>query len=325
VRWFRRAWVFLPLAALLLATTTVYLPYYALGPGPARPVAPLIRFDERTRFESEGRFILTSVRFDQLTAVGIVAAWLDPDRSVVEREEVFTPGQSAEEERRRSISQMDQSKLDAAYVVLDELTRYPQEHGDGVLIESVVEGCAADGELYPGDLVRSIDGAEVDGVADARRAIRAVPSGQRLTFDVTVDGEPETITLLREPCGGSERPLVGVSMIESFPFGVRISSGDIGGPSAGLTWALGLYDLLTPGDLTGGRTIAGTGALGIDGRVYPIGGVDEKVLAASEAGALVLLLPQGNLDEAMRLGERGVEIVPVRTFDEALAYLQGNG
>jgi PDZ domain-containing protein len=303
----------------------VYLPYYALGPGPARPVAPLIRFDERTRFESEGRFILTSVRFDQLTAVGIVAAWLDPDRSIVEREEVFAPGQSAEEERRRSISQMDQSKLDAAYVVLDELTRYPQEHGDGVLIESVVEGCAADGELYPGDLVRSIDGAEVDSVADARRAIRAVPSGQRLTFDVTVDGEPETITLLREPCGGSERPLVGVSMIESFPFGVRISSGDIGGPSAGLTWALGLYDLLTPGDLTGGRTIAGTGALGIDGRVYPIGGVDEKVLAASEAGARVLLLPQGNLDEAMRLGERGVEIVPVRTFDEALAYLQGNG
>jgi Lon-like protease len=323
MRFLRRVWLLVPLAAAL-AAVTIYLPYYSIGPGPAKAVQPLIRFDDRPRYESEGSFVLTSVRFDQLTAYGIVVAWLDPGVSVVPRSDLFSPGETAEQELERSISQMDQSKLDAAFVVLEELTDYPEEHGDGVLIESVVEGCAADGELFPGDIVQAIDGTEVEDVGDARRIIRTTTSGAQLTFDVTVDGEPETVSLTREPCGGSERPLVGVSMIERFPFDVRIQSGSIGGPSAGLAWALALYDLLTPGDLTGGRTIASTGQLGIDGTVYPIGGAADKVVAAESAGATVLMLPGSNVEEARSAGKSEIELVPVETFGEALAYLQGN-
>ena len=324
VRWLRRAWLLLPLAAVVLLAGTIYLPYYGIGPGPAKPVGPLIRFDDRQRYESDGSFVLTSIHYEQLTPIGVLQAWLDPDRSVVSREFLFRPGETLEEEEERSISQMDQSKLDAAYVVLHELASYPEQHGDGVVIEAVVDGCAADGELFPGDLVTAIDGTRVDDVGDARRAIRARPSGQRLTFDVTVDGEPQTVSLVRKPCGGSQRPLVGVSMIARFPFEVRISSGDIGGPSAGLAWALGLYDLLTPGDLSGGRTIAVTGQVGLDGTVYPIGAPDEKVAAAADAGATVLILPEDNLEEARSIGDRGVELVPVSSFEDALAYLQGN-
>jgi PDZ domain-containing protein len=313
-----------PIALVVLFAITYYLPFYELGPGPARAVDPLIEFDDHARYEPDGEFVLTTVHFEQLTALGVLQAWLDPDRSVVRRDVLFPPGLSREEEEERSTSQMDQSKLDATSVVLESLTEYPDEHGDGVLIQSVVPGCAADGELFPGDLVHTIDGTDVDDVADARRAIRAAPSGERLTFDVTIDGEPETISLLREPCGGSERPLVGVSMIESFPIDVRMQSGEIGGPSAGLAWALGLYDLMTPGDLADGRTIAVTGQLALDGTVLEIGGADEKVVAASDAGATVLLLPEGNLDEARSVGDRGVELVPVATFEDALAWLQGN-
>jgi PDZ domain-containing protein len=322
VRRFPRAWLLAPVAAVVLLSGTVYLPFFSLGPGPARAVQPLIRFDERDRYESDGSFVLTSVRFNQLTAFGIVDAWLDSDESVVSRDELFA-GETEEEERERSISEMDQSKLDAAYVVLEDLTDYPEEHGDGVLIQSVVDGCAADGELYPGDLVTAIDGTPVDTVLEARRVIRATPAGDQLLFDVTVDGEGEMVSLVREPCGGEERPLVGVSMIESFPFEVRISSGEIGGPSAGLAWALGLHDLLTPGDLTAGRTIAITGALGIDGTVFPIGGIQDKVVGAAEAGASVLILPEGNLADARAAG-RDVELVPVATFADALSYLRGN-
>lgn len=324
MRWVRRARLLIPLAAVVLLAGSIYLPYYSIGPGPARPVGPLIRFDGEPRYESEGRFVLTSIHYEQLTALGMVQAWLDPDRSVVGRDFLFRPGESAEEEERRSVSEMDQSMLAAASVVLEELTGYPEDHGVGVLIESVVEGCAAEGELFPGDLVRAIDGTPVVEVHDARRAIRSAASGGTLTFDVTVDGEPETVSLVREPCGGSDRPLVGVSMIESFPFEVRISSGGIGGPSAGLAWALGLYDLLTPGDLADGRTIAVTGQLGVDGTVFAIGGSDEKVVAASDAGATVLILPKANLSEARSIGDRGVELVPVSTFGDALAWLQGN-
>lgn len=324
MRRFPRSWLLVPIALALLFAITYYLPYYELGPGPARAVDPLIEFDDHPRYEPDGSFVLTTVHFEQLTALGILQAWLDPDRSVVRRDALFPPGLSREEEEERSTSQMDQSKLDATSVVLEALTDYPDDHGEGVLIQSVVPGCAAEGELFPGDLVHTIDGTDVDDVGDARRAIRAAPSGDRLTFDVTVDGEPETISLLREPCGGSERPLVGVSMIESFPIDVRMQSGEIGGPSAGLAWALGLYDLMTPGNLAGGRTIAVTGQLAPDGSVLEIGGADEKVVAAADAGATVLLLPEGNLDEARSVGDRGVELVPVGTFEEALAWLQGN-
>ncbi|MET0887603.1 MAG: S16 family serine protease, partial [Mycetocola sp.] len=126
---------------------------------------------------------------------------------------------------------------------------------------------------------------------------------------------------VREPCGDIEEPLVGIRMINSFPFDVSISSGEIGGPSAGLMWALGLYDLLTSGDLTGGRTIAGTGVIALDGAVSPIDGIEEKLAAAADAGASVFLVPEGNEEAARASGDHGLELVPVATFDEALAYL----
>ncbi len=310
--------------ALAVSAVTVTLPWYAVGPGPARAVQPLIRFDDRTRYESEGRFVMTSVRYTQLTGVDLLLAWLDPDRHVVPRSDLYPPGEDRDQERRRSISQMDTSKLDAAVVVLRELSEYPKMHGDGVLVESVVAGCAADGELFPGDRILAIEGEEVDTWREASRAIQAAPSGATLAFDLSVDGAAEDVDLVRAPCGGSEDPLVGVSLINSFPFDVAISSGEIGGPSAGLMWALGLYDLLTPGDLTGGRTIAGTGQIALDGTVHPIDGIGQKVAAAADAGATVFLLPEGNAEEADVAGDHGLELVPVASFDEAVAYLSGD-
>jgi Lon-like protease len=321
VRLSRRWWVLVPIFALVYLAATYYLPYYSLGPGPARAVQPLIRFDRGQRYESNGAFVLTSVAFRQLTAIDLVRAWLNPDLDVVGRDVLYTPGESDTQEQQRSISQMDQSKLDAAYIVLDQLTGYPQRHGDGVLIEGVEPSCAAEGHLYVGDEIRAIDGKPVDSVADARDVLDALPDDARIHFDVTVDGKDEHVSLVRAPCGPDREPLVGVSMIEAFPFDVSMASGGIGGPSAGLAWALGLYDLMTPGDLTGGATIAVTGAVGPDGTVYPIGGVQEKVAAAASAGAKILILPRGNLAEAQAAGDHGVRLVPVDTFDDALAAL----
>jgi PDZ domain-containing protein len=322
VRPARRLAVFLPLAAVLFASTAFWLPYYSIGPGPARELAPLIRVADHPVYRSSGRFVMTSVHVDQLNGIGVLAAWLDPTRAVVRRDVIYAPGESDQEEARRAISEMDQSKLDAAYVVLKELAGYPKDHGEGVLIESVVPGCAADGELFPGDVVTAIDGRSIGGMRAASDAIRAAPSGSTLTFDVTVDGEPEHIGLVREPCGGDRDPLVGVRMIPRFPFPITISSGEVGGPSAGLMWAVTLYDLLTPGDLTGGRTIAGTGVIDLDGGIHPIGGIAEKIVAAREAGADVLLLPKGNLAEARAAGVEGIRLVPVASFDEALTWLR---
>jgi len=93
------------------------------------------------------------------------------------------------------------------------------------------------------------------------------------------------VTVAPATVSGVDHPIIGVSLVENWPFPLTIESGDIGGPSAGLMWTLGLIDLLTPGDLTGGRTLAGTGTIALDGTVGPIGGIQEKVVAAENAGA----------------------------------------
>jgi PDZ domain-containing protein len=114
-------------------------------------------------------------------------------------------------------------------------------------------------------------------------------------------------------------------MVDAFPFGIEIQSGDVGGPSAGLMWALGLYDLLTPGDLTAGRTIAGTGTIAPDGTVGPIGGIEEKVRAASDVGATELLVPRGDMADARAVGAPGLRLVPVASFQGALDALRAEG
>ena len=313
----------LALVATFVLSGTVWLPLYSLGPGPAREVLPLIQVTGHPEYASSGRLVMTSVRFRQLTALGALLAWLDPDQAVVPRSDLFTPGETKTEEHRRAISQMDQSKLDATSVALSDLTGYPREHRPGALVEGVVAGCAADGVLYPGDLIKAIDGQAVGGAAQASRLIESAPSGSTLTFDIRAGGEQHRVDLRRAPCGGRDEPLVGVSLISNFPFEVRIESGDVGGPSAGLMWALGLYDLLTPGDLTGGRTIAGTGQIGLDGTVYPIGGIEEKVVAAEHAGASVFLVPQGDVAAARAVGGDGMALVPVSSFQDSLDYLGG--
>jgi Lon-like protease len=148
-----------------------------------------------------------------------------------------------------------------------------------------------------------------------------VPVGEPISFRVEADGEAHTATLRRGRCPGIEEPLVGITIVQPFPFEISIESGDIGGPSAGLMWALGLYDALTPGDLTDGRTIAGTGSIDAEGNVGPIGGILDKVVAAREVGADILLVPQGNAEELTGIERGAVRVIPVATFDDALDAL----
>jgi PDZ domain-containing protein len=310
-------------AAALVASAWIRIPYYAIGPGAARDVTPLMRYEGLPRYEPTGRLVMTTISETELTPLLALVAWLDPNRTIVERAKLFPPGTDRDSEEVRAISQMDQSKVDAASVVLRLVTGYPKDHGDGALIESTVPGCPADGELYPGDVVTAIDGEPIGSRAAASRAIEAVPAGVDLRFDLEVDGEPVEATFARERClEGDDNPLVGVHIMNTFPIRLSIASGQIGGPSAGLMFALGLYELMTPGDLTDGRTIAGTGTIGLDGSVGPIGGIADKVVAAERAGADVFLVPRDNLPELQGVDTGGMELLPVGTFDDALEALR---
>ena len=219
---------------------------------------------------------------------------------------------------------MDQSKIDATYVVLSRITAYPKDHGEGALLEQVLPGCPADGHLYAGDTVISINGKPIGDKTDVLQVLKSVPAALPLRFHISAAEQQQDVTVVRRPCDGSSTPLVGIVPIDQFPFSVSISSGDIGGPSAGLMWSLALYDLLTPGDLTKGRTISGTGTMDLAGKVGPIGGIRDKVLAAERVGASIFFAPTGNANELKGVDPKGMKIVSVATFEDALKYLQDN-
>jgi PDZ domain-containing protein len=301
----------------------VPLPYYALGPGPARDVTPLIQVEGAPVYASDGTLIMTTVAYRRVTALQAFLAWLDPDRSLVAQEVLYPPGSSVEQEDERARSQMDQSKIDATAVVLRRLQDYPRDHGTGALIQYVGAGCPAEGELFPGDLVVEVDGHDVASAQDASRLLDDVPVDDPVTFDVEAGGERAEVEVTRGACGDADEPLLGINLIDGFPIDVTISSGDVGGPSAGLMWALGLYELLTPGDLTGGRTIAGTGTIDLRGRVGPIGDIGDKAVAARRAGADVFLVPRADLDGLDDVDTGDLEVVPVSTFAQALRFLEG--
>jgi Lon-like protease len=314
--------VFVLALGLIVAGGWVRLPYYAVAPGPAREVAPLITVSGHPTYTSTGKMYMTTVSFYQVTTFQAIQAWLDPNLSLIAKEVLYPPGTSVQQAQRQGISQMDQSKIDATYVVLTQLAGYPKTHGDGALIEGVISGCPADGHLYSGDLITAIDGKPIHTSSAALKVLGSLPPTARITFHITAADQQQDISVVRRPCADSAKPLVGILTVDQFPFPVSISSGDIGGPSAGLMYALGLYDLLTPGDLTGGRIIAGTGTLDLAGHVGPIGGIRDKVVAAERIGASLFLAPKDNMAELKGMNTGGMTAVSIGTFDDALKYLE---
>jgi PDZ domain-containing protein len=328
-RWSRLGLATLPILVLLLALWAIRIPYFVLEPGPAQEVGPLIHVSGHPTYQSQGHLLLTDVDLYQPNVYEAIAAWVNPHDHVVRQDELLPPGQSQGQYFRQGLSQMDTSKIDATVVALTNEAGYPKNHGPGVLIESVFPDAPATNRLFAGDLVTHVNGQAVDSVDQVSAAIKGAGYGGTVTFTVeagkvrTVKVSPDRVRYEIAP--GRFRtipgPAVGVTMVANFPFDVAISSQGIGGPSAGLMWALGISDELTPGDLTGGRTIAGTGEIAVNGQVIPIGGVQQKVVAAEAAHASVFFVPVANADDAAAVAQ-GIKLVPVKTYTDALDWLQ---
>jgi PDZ domain-containing protein len=322
------AWlVMVPLALLAFIAYFVRLPYFVLGPGPARDVEPLIHVSGPADPPAEGHFLLTSITVNRANAFGLLNAWLDPAESVVPERDILAPGETEDQEIQMARSQMDTSKIDAAVVALSRFAGFPDHSRPGALVERVDDGLPASGNLFAGDLIAAVDGRPVHGPGDLGRTIQRAGAGTPL--HLTVQGRPGgevhvTVVPVTRTFRGVKRDVIGVLLVQNFPFPLTIESGEIGGPSAGLMWSLGLTDLLSQGDLTGGRTIAGTGEIFLDGRVYPIDGIEEKVVAAERAGAEIFLAPRANAAAARGVAG-SIKIVVVDTYQDALSYLQATG
>lgn len=300
------------------------------SPGLAAATGTLLSVDGAApRTDGEGTFLLLAVTTYRAS---LLESWLQrfsADSVLVPTEQYYAPGQDEQQRRQEGIAAMDQSQEFAVAVAERAAGRPVRQRAEGARILSVLPESKANGVLAPGDLVTAVDGQPVTSDSSLREAIAKRRVGDEIRLGFTHDGAKRDarVALVRATEGPSKGgPLLGVtSQVEyTFDFPVRVKFADSGiiGPSGGLAFTLTVYDALTPGDLAGGRAVAVTGTIGLDGTVGPIGGAREKVVSARKEGAALVLVPTANLAEA-RSGQRDGRpaIVGVATFDDALRAL----
>lgn len=320
--------IFYAVSAFILATAAfiVPLPLVELAPGTSTPVPPLIDLAAETT-PVNGSLEMLTIRVREPSLVGAVQAWLSPTRELQQREQVIPPGVEEADFYRIQRQQFERSFRVAVAVGL-RAAGHPVEVATRPIVFSVLPGGPADGVLQPGDVLLEAQDTSLASGDDLRAAIRDIEDGERVDLVVERDGERRAVAVTARPIPQLEGPGIGIA-IETigddveFPFDVELDErSGIGGPSAGLMFALAVYDLLSEEDLAAGRSIAGTGTLDAEGNVGPIGGIEEKVAAAELADVDIMLAPAALGDAAKGAVTGDLVVIPVATLDEAIAALR---
>lgn len=329
----RRALTLLVSAFLVLALGIVgalsKVPYVVLSPGPTEDTLgkvdnkPVITISGRETYPTDGELRLVTVAYqggpnakiDLLTAL---RGWIDPTVAVVPQETIFAPDRSQQQVEEENTVEMTNSQDNATAAALTEL-KIP--YTTVISVVSTVKDQPAAGKLLKGDEIVAVDGKPVSEIEAVGEAVRARGPGEQVTFGV-VRGE-QKLDVAVKTIGERGKAMVGVTMQAKykFPFEVDINVGDVGGPSAGLMFSLGIVDKLTRGPLTGGKQIAGTGTITPEGEVGPIGGIAQKMVGARDAGATVFLTPADNCAEAVKGVPDGLRLVKAQTLSGAVQAL----
>lgn len=193
-----------------------------------------------------------------------------------------------------------------------------------VTVNEVAEESDAYNRILPGDVIVSVTTPDkvvhpIQTASGIFSLTRQTPEKTPLTVTVRRDGKEESVDVITGPApdGVGSRLGIFLDIQTTLPFDVNFNIEQVGGPSAGMMFALAIIDKLTEGDLTGGKIIAGTGTLSYDGRVGSIGGLPQKIYGAAEDGAQYFLAPSENCDEVTSI-PHGIEVFRVDTLDEAL-------
>lgn len=327
----------------LLATALVGIspaPYVIERPGPVYDTlgdveiegetVPVIEVDGAENYPTEGRLDLLTVYLDgsrehPLDWFEVVGAWLDPSRALLPVDAVFPAGQTEQQSDEQSARDMDASQQAAVAAALTELGI---AFTSTVTVAEVSPGSPADGVLEPGDELLTVDGRSIANDAELRAAVADAGVGADVGLGIRRDGVESSVTLTTVARSASDAtPILGVvpGVSYAFPVEVSINLQNVGGPSAGMMFALGIYDTLTPGALTGGEHIAGTGTIDAAGEVGAIGGIRQKMIGAREAGAGWFLAPQANCGEVVGHIPAGLEVFAVSRLEQAVDVVQAIG
>lgn len=309
------------------------LPYYISKPGMAKELEPIVSVENR--HASEGSFMLTTIQMGKANIYTYALAdWLDY-WSVYKEEDIKRTDETDEEYNVRQLYLMEGSKVNAIISAFREAKMPYETHYEGVYVLSALKNMPAYEVLQAGDRITKVNGEQLTSSEQLMTYIKDQPEGSTLRLEIVREGESieKSVQTKLNP----ENNMLGIGIVlvddrsvETDPK-VEIDSSKIGGPSAGLMFSLEIYNQLVEEDITKGYHIAGTGTIDEDGNVGAIGGIDQKVVAASESGASVFFAPNENgeknsnysvaLQTAKDIGTSMI-IVPVDTMEDALNYLQ---
>jgi PDZ domain-containing protein len=356
---------FLALLAVLYAFYFIPVPYYIYKPGTAEELKPMVQVAGADT-EERGTFMLTTVTMARSSVLSYLTARLNPNAELRKKKDVLR-GSSEEEYSTRQEYVMIDSQSNAIQAAYKKANIPYKIESQGVLVMATVEGYPADGILHPGDRILKVGERTIVKHADIVEELKPHKEGDAVDITVQRGKEEKTVSVTLKdlnaldkarngqsngPGNGAgsgaaaeSRVGLGISTAELLRIvpengdhEVKIDAGEIGGPSAGLLFSLEIYNQLTPGDLTKGYRIAGTGTIDADGNVCSIGGIRQKIVAADREKADIFFAPvdrkkgECNLtadvpnasdaaDQAHKIGTK-MKVVPVATMEQAVRYLE---
>lgn len=334
------------LIALLCAGVLIKVPYAEMSPGPTVNTLgehggePVLNIKDHKVYEPSGHLNMTTVRVTaadyRMNLIGAVNGWLQHDSAVVPRETLYPDDKSAQEVDEQNAEEFSASQESAKVAALREAGLPVTSR---TIVGSVVKKGPAQGKLHAGDVIRAVDGKAVEEPQQVAELVTKRSPGEKVTFTVIPASDVKAaekagkqpsaknqkrVTVSTEKAPDDGRAIVGIQpgTGHTFPFEIDIKLADVGGPSAGLMFALGIVDKLTPGDLTGGNFVAGTGTIDDKGKVGAIGGIQMKTVAAEAKGAKYFLTPAGNCASAAKDKPSGLTLVKTGTMDDAMDALK---
>jgi len=315
---------------LLGASSTFLLTNNGLdAPGVALSIESMVNVPTQYRHLHKGTFILTTViSHAPILAGEWIVGKFDPAMVILPPEMVVPQNTTPQEQAKQDYQMLDDSEATAITVGLRLAGYQTQMVGKGARVVSILPGSHANGILNIGDVVTGLNGTPIQTTSDLIEQVQAQSASGSVRLEVERNQTPMEVTIpLMAPTSSSDSPKIGIAITSAgfdykTPFPISIVTQKInGGPSAGLMFTLTVYNMLTPDDLTRGLRIAGTGTINLDGTVGPIGGVQQKVAAAEQVGAVYFLCPAENYADAVSVA-RSIKVIKIATAQQAIDFLR---
>ena len=321
-------------AVMALAGALLPLPFVELGPGPTFDVLgktdgkPLLQIDDTTTYPTAGTLDITTVNerggADSGVFLGrVIVGWLRPDVRILPREALFPDSVSQSQVNAENVLAFSDSQSNSIAASMGYLHKPLKTL---IVVAAVTEGTPAYGKLVPGDQIVAINGTAIHSLDEVDAAMSKVKPGGTAVVDVNRDDKPQSVSVVTTTNpNDASRAFLGIDIGESYraEFPIKVNLEGVGGPSGGLMLSLGIVDKLTPGELNGGHSVAGTGTIDPDGKVGAIGGIGQKMAGARDSGAELFLAPADNCADvrAARIPS-GLTVAKVSTLSDAVAALE---